>query len=56
MQDKIFKVIQKSSKSMKIFSLKIFRLYGIYDWSDGTLMYLLSTFNDIDVLDQNIVI
>ena len=34
MQDKIFKVkifevIQKSSKSMKIFSLKIFRLYGI---------------------------
>ena len=35
MQDKIFKVknfkvIQKSSKSVKIFSLKIFRLYGSY--------------------------
>ena len=35
MQDKIFKVknfevIQKSSKSVKIFSLRVFRLYGSY--------------------------
>ena len=27
-KDKIFEVIQKSLKSLKIFSLKIFRLYG----------------------------